>query len=280
MSPVSDTLVSSLKRRAAKVPLVAALWRWWRPRAALPSGREVIAKYLRGLPRGGDLKIVFGGHWSDNPGWLLLTEHHQDITKRLDFGDSVADVIFSEHVIEHVPFVGGVHFLREAFRILKPGGVCRSFARCSIGCGVQILLTRMGRSTLRNPLLPAFGIEDALLRETLNLRGINEDPEAFLFANIYMGHGHRFIWTSGLMMKVMKAIGFSGAQRFAPGEGSRPADCIERRRRAFTSALTGEMNSQRLRSRSTSKVSLLKLSNRTRNVSREQQCCRPISGVL
>ena len=91
----------------------------------------------------------------------------------------------------------------------------------------------MGRSTLQNPLLPAFGIEDALLRETLNLRGINEDPEAFLFANIYMGHGHRFIWTSGLMMKVMKAIGFSGAQRFAPGEGSRPADCIERRRRGI-----------------------------------------------
>ena len=42
-----------------------------------------------------------------NPGWLLLSERHQDITGRLDFADNTVDVAFAEHVIEHVPFGGG-----------------------------------------------------------------------------------------------------------------------------------------------------------------------------
>ena len=85
---------------------------------------------------------------------------------------------------------------------------------------------------MRNSLLPHAADEHALL-ETLGLRGLDEDPVAFMFNNLYMEHGHRFIWTSGLMIKVMVAIGFQHARRFSPGEGSRPADCIERRRRGI-----------------------------------------------
>lgn len=200
------SVVAAFKQRARKYPgLVKARNAMRSPSPPPPSGREVIAAYMRALRQGDDLKILFGGHWSNNPGWLLLNEQQQDVTGPLDVPSNAADVVFCEHVIEHVPFTDGVHFLQELFRILKPGGVCR------IVC----------------PML------DRVLRDTLGLDGINEEPLPFLFSGLYMNHGHRFIWTSGLMIKVMKRIGFTDARRYAPGEGSRPADCIERRRRGI-----------------------------------------------
>lgn len=229
-----DSVVAAFKQRARKYPgLVKARNAMRGPSPAQPSGREVIDAYMRSLRQGEDLKILFGGHWSNNPGWLLLNEQQQDITGPLDVPNNVADMVFSEHVIEHVPFTDGVHFLQELFRILKPGGVCR------IVCPMldRLLTARLddanGREYVRNSVLGMYKDADRVLRDTLGLDGVNEEPLPFLFSGLYMNHGHRFIWTSGLMIKVMKSIGFTDARRFAPGEGSRPADCIERRRRGI-----------------------------------------------
>jgi len=126
-----------------------------------------------------------------------------------------------------------VRFLQEAFRILKNGGVCR------ILCPMFDRLIRAdfnnadGRMYLRNSVLPHFGPEQALLVDTLGLTGIDEDPLPFFFNAIYMGHGHRFIWSSSLMIRVMKAIGFRDVQRRRPGEGVRADACIERRQRGI-----------------------------------------------
>jgi SAM-dependent methyltransferase len=222
------------KALASKVPLLATLRRslLTKPPSG-PSGQEIISKYLKTLPPGADLKIVFGGHWSNNPGWLLLNERDQDITQPLAFPSGIVDVVFAEHVIEHVPFAGGVQFLQESFRILKPGGVCRILCPMLDRLMTANLDDSNGREYVRNSLSPHFSEEQALLRDVLGIGGLDADPLAFLFNGIYLNHGHRFIWTSGLMIKVMKAIGFQRVERFEPGEGSRPADCIERRRRGI-----------------------------------------------
>lgn len=44
---------------------------------------------------------------------------------RLPFAANTLDRIFSEHVMEHVPYNIGVRFLREAHRTLRPGGIVR-----------------------------------------------------------------------------------------------------------------------------------------------------------
>lgn len=226
--------IEALKRRARKVPLLVALRAATRP-APIPltSGPEVIAAYVQALPPGGELKVVFGGHWSDHPGWLLLNEQQQDVTKRLSFADNSIDVVFAEHVIEHLPFAGAVGFLQESFRALKPVGVCRILCPMLDRMMTADFSDANGRENVRNSLLPYFASEHAILSGTLKLDGLNADPMAFLFNGTYMGHGHRFIWTTGLMIKVMTAIGFRSARRYGPGEGSRPADCIERRQRGL-----------------------------------------------
>jgi len=193
-------------------------------------GVEVVREYIGGLEAGADLKVAFGGHWSDNPGWLLLTEADQDITTRLHFDDRSVDVVFSEHVIEHVSFVGGVHYFQECARILKPGGICRT---------VCPMLDRMmqvdfrsdnGITYIENSLKPFYSEANEILTD-LQLGGLRENAVPFFFAALYMGHEHRFIWTSDLMIKVMKAVGFREARRVNVGEGRRPEVCIERRRR-------------------------------------------------
>lgn len=226
--------MGTLRNELRKVPLLV---RWKRsllgPRtAARPTGAEIIRHFRANLSGDDDLKVVFGGHWSNNPGWLILTEQDQDITARLQFDDGSVDVIFAEHVIEHVSFPGAVGFLRESARVLKAGGVCR------IVCP---MLDRMIHARFDDPdastyvdnaLRPYFTTEEQALRG-LGLDGLNEDPLPFFFVSLYLGHGHRFIWTSDLMIKVMKASGFRDARRVGIGEGSRADACIERRRRGI-----------------------------------------------
>lgn len=52
-------------------------------------------------------------------------DFHVDITEELPYSDSCLDAIFAEEVIEHVDMRQGEHFIREAVRVLKPGGVLR-----------------------------------------------------------------------------------------------------------------------------------------------------------
>lgn len=56
--------------------------------------------------------------------WQNLEPNH-DIRKRLRFDDNSATAILCEHVIEHVSFLQGLVFMREALRVLEPGGVLR-----------------------------------------------------------------------------------------------------------------------------------------------------------
>lgn len=47
------------------------------------------------------------------------------LEKRLPFGGETLDRIYSEHVLEHVPYETGVFFLKEAHRTLRSGGCIR-----------------------------------------------------------------------------------------------------------------------------------------------------------
>src|SRR5207245_2729456 len=48
-----------------------------------------------------------------------------DVRKRLPFANATFDVVFTEHMLEHIDYVDGAHLCRQIFRILKPGGRVR-----------------------------------------------------------------------------------------------------------------------------------------------------------
>lgn len=50
---------------------------------------------------------------------------YADATRHLPLGDGSVEVLYSSHMIEHLDRDGADRFLREAFRVLMPGGVIR-----------------------------------------------------------------------------------------------------------------------------------------------------------
>ncbi len=48
-----------------------------------------------------------------------------DASKRFPFNDEIFERVFSEHMIEHVPYAAGLSMLRECYRVLEPGGRIR-----------------------------------------------------------------------------------------------------------------------------------------------------------
>lgn len=157
-------------------------------------------------------KVVLGGHWrGDEPGWEIYTESQQDITKPLMFEDASIDVLFTEHVIEHVPFVDGVAFFKEAHRVLAPGGTIRTV------CPMANRMRGANAEYAERSLKPWFGAEEKLL-QSLGL-SLAVDPDTFMKMSLYKMHGHQFIWSELLMQQVLLAIGFDSAYSIHVGVG-------------------------------------------------------------
>lgn len=70
-------------------------------------------------------KVQFASGPNLLEGWINLQENSGDITKPLPFRPDEVDFVFIEHGLEHVTPLQGFRFLKEAHRILKPGGVIR-----------------------------------------------------------------------------------------------------------------------------------------------------------
>jgi len=67
-----------------------------------------------------------------------------NVTEGLPFKSDSVDYVFSEHFIEHLPKNGGKAFLKEVFRILKPGGAHRILTPDIRGC-VDVFLSEKWR---------------------------------------------------------------------------------------------------------------------------------------
>jgi len=77
-------------------------------------------------------KLNFGCGSRACPGWTNIDFHSNDPTvRRVDllagfpFPDDHFDIVYSSHVIEHFTREQGLFLIREARRVLKPGGIIR-----------------------------------------------------------------------------------------------------------------------------------------------------------
>jgi len=77
-------------------------------------------------------KLHIGCGKQVRPGWFNTDfqpfyegAYYLDVTKSFPFPDNTFDRAFSEHMIEHVTYEQGRHFLRELYRVMKPDGRVR-----------------------------------------------------------------------------------------------------------------------------------------------------------
>lgn len=115
-----------------------------------------------------------------------------DLGRSIPFRSGSVDFIHSEDFVEHLDAEPGLEFLREAYRVLRPGGVMR----------------------IATPDLRALVTEVYLGRNETHLRWCSEfleaeGPCAALNMHMRMNGAHRFIYDEEHLRRTLEGLGFS-----------------------------------------------------------------------
>lgn len=148
-------------------------------------------------------------------GWLnsdlISADVFVDVTRRLPFPDGSFAYVFAEHLIEHVTERQGTELLREAHRILRPGGVLR-------------LTTPDLRKVIaiyedRNPVVARDDYARFLDAET----GRRHERACQIFNDYMRLWGHRYVYDEEDLTAKLRAAGFEQVLRVEPGASEHEA---------------------------------------------------------
>ena len=164
------------------------------------------------------LQLGCGGNFL--AGWLNTdleplspTVLYLDASMPFEFPDNSFDYIFSEHMIEHMPYAAGVNMLKESFRILKPGG------RIRITCpDFQFLL---GLYTNRERLNKEYS--DWACTDDLKWPPFKHP--LFTINNYMRAWGHQFIYDQEVLASTLSMLGFDEIESYAIQESDDPLLC-------------------------------------------------------
>ena len=158
------------------------------PRTRPPAGAE------------GPMRLHVGSGPARLEGWINVDRQDlpevdlvADVTAGLPVGDGEAEAVFAEHFLEHLPLDDAVAFLREAHRVLAPGG----WLRLTTPNLDWVVATHYVHRD--DPLGKALG---------LNLG--------------FHGWSHRFLWNQALLGEALAACGFEALAWRRPGESGVP----------------------------------------------------------
>ncbi len=186
------------------------------------------------------MKLIFCDHWAPAPeGWIILKESDQDITKPFPWDDNSVDRAFSCHGFEHVDLIGGITYLKEVYRVLKPGGIIRTvcpFLGDMIRTVRAVKSPALYRDYFKNSIAPHYSKEIQEL-EKLGLDPYVAFPQLF-FDSLIKNHNHKMVWEADILGLVLKKVGFSQINICLPGESAWDESmCLERRFRGVDTAL-------------------------------------------
>jgi predicted SAM-dependent methyltransferase len=157
-------------------------------------------------------KLQIGSYRNPLPGWfntdiciLKPSVVYMDATKPFPLPSNSFDYVYSEHVIEHLPYKEGMFMLRECFRILRPGGRVR-MATPSLDA-----MFRMFQSDDDDTRQYIDYMSDEWLSD-LPLRS-----PCLLINNTFRNWGHQFIYDEATLCESMSLAGFSGVRAYTYG---------------------------------------------------------------
>lgn len=182
---------------------------------------RVVQAYLAASPA---RKLHIGAGYNLLPGWLNADFNprtpavaYLDATKTFPLADASFNHVFSEHMIEHIPFNDGKFFLRECHRILKPGGRIRvatpdlkKFAALfhTPPDTAQQNYIKSATDLFLPDFIPGFSAPKHGYRP------------AFVLNMFFWLHGHYFAYDQETLELALRDAGFRDITRCEPGQSS------------------------------------------------------------
>jgi predicted SAM-dependent methyltransferase len=175
---------------------------------------EVIRDYLKSHSV---RKLQLGAGGTDPVGWLNTDiepnskEVYLDATDRYPFPDGSFQYVFSEHMIEHVPWEAGVAMLKECYRVLAPGGKVR-IVTPNLTKFVQLLAGGTDAEAQR------------FIDAKLGLHGwpVTPVPGAYILNREVRDWGHQFLYDPATLRRSLELAGFKQITEYPVEEKTDP----------------------------------------------------------
>jgi SAM-dependent methyltransferase len=168
-------------------------------------------------------KLQIGAGPNALDGWLNadFTPRRQadifmDATRPFPLPANSFDFIFSEHMIEHVPFAAGRRMIAECYRVLKPGGRIR-IATPNLE---QIAGLRTPIPSAEQRRYVSWAVANHVSGALETDRRDNIYRPAYVINNFFWEFGHYFVYDLETLVATLSAAGFLDAVVCAPGESA------------------------------------------------------------
>jgi len=165
-------------------------------------------------------KLQLGSGGNVLPGWLNTDIHdfrrthevvYLDAVKPFPLPDGCFDVVFSEHMLEHLAYVDGQRCLRECHRVLRPGGRIR-IATPSLERLIALYdddLSDVQRRYLR------WSADEFVQHADAPLPG-------FVLNNFLRDWGHEFVYDAATLRHALDSAGFVDVEEHPIGQSGDP----------------------------------------------------------
>jgi predicted SAM-dependent methyltransferase len=136
-------------------------------------------------------------------GWLNTDLHalegvfKLDATKPFPFPSDSFEEIFSEHMIEHIPYKKGIAMLKECYRVLQPGGKLRVTTP-----DLKFLIALYAPTTEQQRNYIKWSTD-------LFIPWATQPTSAFVINNFMRGWGHTFIFDEPTLREAFELAGFA-----------------------------------------------------------------------
>jgi predicted SAM-dependent methyltransferase len=186
-------------------------------RADFPDRGRRIARYLRDHEI---RKLQLGTGSNPYDSWLNTDVAdfkrdgrvvYVDARKPLPLPDNSFDLVFSEHMMEHLTYSEGLHCLRECRRVLRAGG------------RIRIATPSLDR------LIPLYGdelsdLQRRYLRWSIDTFVDNADAylPGFVLNNMLHNFEHRFVYDPATLRHALETAGFVDIEEWPVGQSGDP----------------------------------------------------------